>query len=65
MDINKLVRSLDSVSYETKLGKNLKNTLRKVDRNELMEELKDYRLFLKKRKDILVTILIELNQFNL
>ena len=54
MDINKLVRSLDSVSYETKLGKNLKNTLRKVDRNELMEELKDYRLFLKKRKDILV-----------
>lgn len=54
MDINKLVRSLDSVSYETKLGKNLKNTLRKFDRNELMEELKDYRLFLKKRKDILV-----------
>lgn len=54
MDINKLVRSLDSVSYETKLGKNLKNTLRKVDRNELMEELKDYRLFLKKRKDILI-----------
>lgn len=53
MDINKLVRSLDSVSYETKLGKNLKNTLRKFDRNELMEELKDYRLFLKKRKDIL------------
>ncbi len=53
MDINKLVRSLDSVSYETKLGKNLKNTLRKVDRNELMEELKDYRLFLKKRKDML------------
>lgn len=53
MDINKLVRRLDSVSYETKLGKNLKNTLRKVDRNELMEELKDYRLFLKKRKDIL------------
>ena len=36
MDINKLVRSLGSVSYETKLGKNLKNTLRKVDRNELM-----------------------------
>lgn len=54
MDINKLVRSLDAVSYETKLGKNLKNTLRKFDRNELMEELKDYRLFLKKRKDILV-----------
>lgn len=54
MDINKLVRSLDSVSYETKLGKNLKNTLRKFDRNELIEELKDYRLFLKKRKDILV-----------
>ena len=54
MDINKLVRSLDSVSDETKLGKNLKNTLRKFDRNELMEELKDYRLFLKKRKDILV-----------
>ncbi|MGU8238191.1 hypothetical protein ACV3T9_13200 [Clostridium perfringens] len=54
MDINKLIRSLDSVSYETKLGKNLKNTLRKFDRNELMEELKDYRLFLKKRKDILV-----------
>ena len=54
MDINKLVRSLDSVSYETKLGKNLKNTLRKFDRNKLMEELKDYRLFLKKRKDILV-----------
>ena len=54
MDINKLVRSLDSVSYETKLGKNLKNTLRKFDRNELMEELKDYRLFLKKRKDILI-----------
>ncbi|WP_415341574.1 hypothetical protein [Clostridium perfringens] len=53
MDINKLVRSLGSVSYETKLGKNLKNTLRKVDRNELMEELKDYRLFLKKRKDML------------
>ncbi len=53
MDINKLVRSLDSVSYETKLGKNLKNTLRKIDRNELMEELKDYRLFLKKRKDML------------
>ncbi|MDK0794950.1 hypothetical protein P5E92_01535 [Clostridium perfringens] len=54
MDIKKLIRSLDSVSYETKLGKNLKNTLRKFDRNELMEELKDYRLFLKKRKDILV-----------
>ncbi|MDM0497037.1 hypothetical protein QTH19_07335 [Clostridium perfringens] len=54
MNINKLIRSLDSVSYETKLGKNLKNTLRKFDRNELMEELKDYRLFLKKRKDILV-----------
>lgn len=53
MDINKLVRSLGSVSYETKLGKNLKNTLRKVDRNELMEELKYYRLFLKKRKDML------------
>lgn len=53
MENNKLIRTLDAISYETKLGKNLKNTLRKVDKEVLMEELNDYRLFLKKRKRLL------------
>lgn len=49
MESNNLIRTLDAISYETKLGKNLKNTLRKVEKEILMEELNDYRLFLKKR----------------
>lgn len=53
MEYDKLVRTLDAISYETTLGKNLKNTLRKVDRETLMEELNDYRLFLKKRRRLL------------
>lgn len=53
MDTKKLIRTLDAISYETKLGKNLKNTLRKVDKNLLMDELNDYRLFLKKRRRLL------------
>ncbi|MDI9216899.1 MULTISPECIES: hypothetical protein [Clostridium] len=53
MDTKKLIRTLDAISYETKLGKNLKNTLRKVDKEILMEELNDYRLFLKKRRRLL------------
>ncbi|MBU5591299.1 hypothetical protein KQI89_05955 [Clostridium sp. MSJ-4] len=47
------MRTLDAISYETKLGKNLKNTLRKVDKEVLIEELNDYRLFLKKRRRLL------------
>ncbi|ETJ29314.1 hypothetical protein Q604_UNBC16144G0001, partial [human gut metagenome] len=39
MDTKKLIRTLDAISYETKLGKNLKNTLRKVDKDLLMDEL--------------------------
>lgn len=53
MDNNKLIRTLDAISYETRVGKNLKNTLRKVDKEILMEELNDYRLFLKKRRRLL------------
>lgn len=53
MDNKKLIRTLDAISYETKLGKNLKNTLRKVDKEVLMKELNDYRLFLKKRRTLL------------
>lgn len=45
MESNNLIRTLDAISYETKLGKNLKNTLRKVEKEVLMEELNDYRLF--------------------
>ncbi|EES50162.1 hypothetical protein NE172_14750 [Clostridium botulinum] len=53
MDTKKLIRTLDAISYETKLEKNLKNTLRKVGKNLLMDELNDYRLFLKKRRRLL------------
>jgi putative GTP pyrophosphokinase len=53
VDTKKLIRTLDAISYETKLGKNLKNTLRKVDKDLLMDELNDYRLFLKKRRRLL------------
>ncbi|MBW9159500.1 hypothetical protein G9F71_010630 [Clostridium sp. FP2] len=53
MENNKLIRTLDAISYETKLGKNLKNTLRKVDKEVLIEELMNYRLFLKKRRRLL------------
>ncbi|MGL5414152.1 MAG: hypothetical protein ACRDAU_00645 [Clostridium sp.] len=53
MNTNKLIRTLDAISYKTKLGKNLKNTLRKVDKELLMDELNDYRLFLKKRRRLL------------
>lgn len=53
MDTKKLIRTLDAISYETKLGKSLKNTLRKVDKEILMEKLNDYRLFLKKRRRLL------------
>ncbi|MGL4876012.1 MAG: hypothetical protein ACRC30_15345 [Clostridium sp.] len=44
MDTNKLIRTLDAISYETKLGKNLKNTLRKVEKSCLMNELNDYNI---------------------
>lgn len=53
MDKINLIRVLDAISYETKLGKNLKNTLRKVEKKTLMEELNDYRVFLKKRRKLL------------
>lgn len=53
MDTKKLIRTLDAISYETKLGKNLKNSLRKVEKDLLMEELNNYRLFLKKRRRLL------------
>jgi hypothetical protein len=53
VESDKLIRTLDAISYETKLGKNLKNTLRKVDEEVLMEELKEYRLYLKKRRRLL------------
>lgn len=53
MESSKLIRVLDSISYKTKLGKNLKNTLRKVDKEFLMEDLNEYRLFLKKRRRLL------------
>ncbi|MBU3131950.1 hypothetical protein KPL40_05750 [Clostridium gasigenes] len=49
-----LVRALDAISYETKLGKNLKNTLRKVDKEDLISELKEYRLFIKERRKLLM-----------
>ena len=54
MDNEKLIRVLDAISYETKLGKNLKNTLRKVDKEDLIEEIKEYRLFIKKRRTLLM-----------
>ena len=53
MDNIKLIRILDTISYETKLGKNLKNTLRKVEKESLMSEINNYRLFLKKRRRLL------------
>lgn len=53
MDNKNLIRTLDAISYETKLGKNLKNTLRKVEKEILMEEINDYRMFLKKRRRLL------------
>ncbi|SHH32588.1 hypothetical protein SAMN02745196_00014 [Clostridium collagenovorans DSM 3089] len=43
MDTKKLIRTLDEISYETKLGKNLKNTLRKVDKDILMDELNNFK----------------------
>lgn len=39
--INALLNLLPMLSYETKLGKNLRNTLRKFDKDELFLELKD------------------------
>lgn len=53
MRFDKLVRVLDLVSYETKLGKTLKNTLRKVEKDDLLEELREYRLFLRDKKEVL------------
>lgn len=53
MRFHELVRVLDLVSYETKIGKNLKNTLRKVEKDELFEELREYRLFLRDNKEAL------------
>lgn len=40
-DLCSLIKVLDSISYESKLGKNLKNTLRKFDKEELFKELED------------------------
>lgn len=54
MENEKLIRTLDAISYETKLDKNLRNTLRKVQKESLMEELNEYRLFLKKRRKLLL-----------
>ena len=53
VDIKRLIRDLDAISYKTGLGKNLRNTLRKVDKEDLMRELTDYRLFLRKRRRLL------------
>lgn len=53
MDSRNLIRILHAISYESQLGKNLKNTLRKIEKEVLMEELNDYRLFLKKRRKLL------------
>ncbi len=36
---------LEERSYQTQLGKNLKNTLRKFDKNELLEELNNVMVF--------------------
>ena len=36
VDIKRLIRDLDAISYKTGLGKNLRNTLRKVDTEDLM-----------------------------
>ena len=47
-DLRSLINVLDSVSYESKLGKNLKNTLRKFDKEELFRELKDCRVYYKR-----------------
>ncbi|MBF8983997.1 hypothetical protein IZY60_10795 [Lutibacter sp. B2] len=65
MGNNKLIRTLDAISYETKLGKNLKNTLRKVEKEFLMEELKNYRLFLKKRRRLLDDYTYRIKSINL
>mgnify|MGYP004535505411 CR=1 FL=1 len=53
MESEKFIRALDTISYETNLGKSLKNTLRKVEKQNLMKELNEYRLFLKKRRIVL------------
>ena len=53
VDIKRLIRDLDAISYKTGLEKNLRNTLRKVDKEDLMRELTDYRLFLRKRRRLL------------
>lgn len=47
-DLDSLLKVLDNVSYESKLGKNLKNTLRKFDKEELFRELKDCRVHYKR-----------------
>lgn len=39
-----LIEFLDNISYESKLGKNLKNTLRKFDKEELIKELNNSRM---------------------
>ncbi len=36
---------LQSLSYESKLGKNLKNTLRKFEKNDIINEILDLKEF--------------------
>ena len=50
-NLENLVKTLDEISYESRLGKNLRNTLRKFDKEELFNELKSYRKFLKLNRD--------------
>lgn len=40
-DLPSLIKTLDEISYESKFGKNLKNTLRKFDKEELFKELEN------------------------
>lgn len=44
-DLEGLLNFLDGLSYESKLGKNLKNTLRKFDKGLLFNELEDLQYF--------------------
>lgn len=41
LDLKELLDFLDKISYETNLGKNLRNTLRKFDRELLIDEIRN------------------------
>lgn len=41
-DYGELYKLLDKLSYESKLGKNLKNTLRRFDKIQVIDEIENY-----------------------